>query len=254
MLVRELFENDNKTAVVAFGRMNPPTIGHKKLVEKVQSLPGDPFLFLSQTHKLPDNPLAFETKLAFAEQFFPGVTVGDPEVRTPIQMLQKLEELGYKKVIYVAGSDRVEAFEQMFNAYNGQPDKKGVIPYTFESITVVSAGERDPDADGAEGASASKMREAALNENFDDFVDGVPEIMFSEALYEAVRSGMGLTELTIDQLKDKVKQIAINRASYDKIVQMAMQDGISVAAQTYNLSNRFVQNLVKKYEKRMGNG
>ena len=65
---------------------------------------------------------------------------------------------------------------------------------------------------------------------------------------------MGLTELTIDQLKDKVKQIAINRASHDKIVQMAMQDGISVAAQTYNLSNRFVQNLVKKYEKRMGNG
>ena len=129
-----------------------------------------------------------------------------------------------------------------------------MIPYTFESITVVSAGERDPDADGAEGASASKMREAALNENFDDFVDGVPEIMFSEALYEAVRSGMGLTELTIDQLKDKVKQIAINRASHDKIVQMAMQDGISVAAQTYNLSNRFVQNLVKKYEKRMGNG
>lgn len=192
MLLRELYEAEGKTAVVTFGRMNPPTIGHAKLVDKIKSIPGDHYLFLSQRQNPKDNPLDFKTKSAFASQFFPGITVGDPEVRTPVQMLQKLEKMGYTDVVYVAGSDRVEEFDKILNTYNGTPDKSGTIPYTFNSMKVINAGERDPDADGAEGMSASKMRAAAAEEDFDSFKQGVPDQSKAEKLYYAVRKGMGL--------------------------------------------------------------
>ena len=162
MLLRELYEAPKKVAVAAFGRMNPPTIGHEKLVEKLKSFNGDHYIFLSQTQKPKDNPLPFDVKLNFAKKFFPGVNVGHPTVRTPIQMLQMLEKLGYTDIIYVAGSDRVASFDKLFNDYNGKE-------YNFNSITVENAGERDPDADGAEGMSASKMRAAAAAGDLESF-------------------------------------------------------------------------------------
>jgi len=187
MFVRELFEAEKKVAVAAFGRMNPPTIGHEKLVNKVKSQSGDHYIFLSQTQKPKDNPLPFDEKLKFAKEFFPGVNVGHPQVRTPIQMLQLLEKLGYTDVIYVAGSDRVESFDKLFNDYNGKE-------YNFNSITVINAGERDPDAEGAEGMSASKMRSAAAQGNLDSFTQGVPKLSSAEEMYNAVRKGMGIKD------------------------------------------------------------
>ena len=148
MLVRELYEAE-KAATLAFGRMNPPTIGHKKLVDVVAKQPGDPFLFITHTQKPKTDPLDFQTKLKFAKRFFPNVTVGDSEVNTIIKALQKLESMGYNSITYVAGSDRVEDFKNLITKYNGKD-------YNFNNISVVSAGERDPDADGAEGMSASK--------------------------------------------------------------------------------------------------
>lgn len=187
MFVRELFEAEKKVAVAAFGRMNPPTIGHEKLVNKVKSQSGDHYIFLSQTQKPKDNPLPFDEKLKFAKEFFPGVNVGHPQVRTPIQMLQLLEKLGYTDVVYVAGSDRVESFDKLFNDYNGKE-------YNFNSITVVNAGERDPDAEGAEGMSASKMRAAAAQGDLDSFTQGVPKLAAAEEMYNAVRKGMGIKD------------------------------------------------------------
>ena len=187
MFLRELFEAPKKVAVAAFGRMNPPTIGHEKLVEKVKSFEGDHYIFLSQTVKPKDNPLPFDVKLQFAKQFFPGVNVGHPSVRTPIQMLQMLEKLGYTDVIYVAGSDRVASFDKLFNDYNGKE-------YNFNSITVENAGERDPDAEGAEGMSASKMRAAAASGDYESFAQGVPTPALAEKLYDAVRNGMGVKD------------------------------------------------------------
>ena len=187
MYVRELFEAEKKVAVAAFGRMNPPTIGHEKLVNKVKSQSGDHYIFLSQTQKPKDNPLPFDEKLKFAKEFFPGVNVGHPQVRTPIQMLQLLEKLGYTDVVYVAGSDRVESFDKLFNNYNGKE-------YNFNSITVVNAGERDPDAEGAEGMSASKMRAAAAQGDLDSFTQGVPKLAAAEEMYNAVRKGMGIKD------------------------------------------------------------
>ena len=187
MFLRELFEAPKKVAVTAFGRLNPPTIGHEKLVEKVKSFEGDHYIFLSQTQKPKDNPLPFDVKLEFAKKFFPGVNVGHPSVRTPIQMLQMLEKLGYTDIIYVAGSDRVASFEKLFNDYNGKE-------YNFDSITVENAGERDPDADGAEGMSASKMRAAAAAGDFESFAQGVPVPALAQKMYDAVRTGMGIKD------------------------------------------------------------
>src|SRR5210317_1453409 len=115
-----LSEAPAATAVMAFGRMNPPTIGHAKLVDKLSSLPGDPYIFLSQSQKPKTDPLSFQDKLRYAKFFFPNVTIGNPQVKTIIQALQKLNELGYDNLIYVAGSDRVPAFEEMKIKYNGK--------------------------------------------------------------------------------------------------------------------------------------
>ena len=187
MLLRELYEAPKKVAVAAFGRMNPPTIGHEKLVNAVKKQNGDHYIFLSQTQKPKDNPLPFDVKLEFAKKFFPGVNVGHPTVRTPIQMLQMLEKLGYTDVVYVAGSDRVASFDKLFNDYNGKE-------YNFDSITVINAGERDPDADGAEGMSASKMRLAAAEGNLEAFSQGVPKPALAQNMYDAVRKGMGIKD------------------------------------------------------------
>jgi hypothetical protein len=187
MKLRELFEQQRKVAVAAFGRMNPPTIGHEKLVDKVKSIDGDHYIFLSQTQKPKTDPLPFDVKLEFAKKFFPGVNVGHPTVRTPIQMLQMLEQLGYTDVVYVAGSDRVESFTKLFNDYNGKE-------YNFDSIQVVSAGERDPDADGAEGMSASKMRAAAASGDYESFATGTPDPQLAKKMYDAVRTGMGVKD------------------------------------------------------------
>ena len=108
MRLRELFEAP-ATAVMAFGRMNPPTIGHAKLVDAIKSQPGDPFIFLSQSQKPKTDPLSFQDKLRYAKFFFPNVTIGNPEVKTIIQALQKVEALGYQQLIYVAGSDRFQS-------------------------------------------------------------------------------------------------------------------------------------------------
>ena len=195
MRLRELFEAPQKrTAVVAFGRMNPPTIGHQKLVEALKSHNGDHYVFLSQSQKPKTDPLPFTDKLRYAKFFFPEITIGHPDVRTPMDMMVMLQNLGYTDIIYVAGSDRVEGFKKLFNDYNGKPDKSGKIGYTFDSIEVVSAGERDPDADGAEGMSASKMRQAAADNDLESFTNGVPRPEVAEEMFAAVRQGMGIKD------------------------------------------------------------
>ena len=194
MLLRELFEAQSKTAVLAFGRLNPPTVGHAKLVDKLTSINGDHYLFLSQTQKPKTDPLDFATKLKFAKQFFPSVNVGHQAVRTPVQALEFLQSLGYTDVVFIAGSDRVDGFQKLFDTYNGQPDKTGKVPFKFNSIKVVSAGERDPDADDVSGMSASKMRALAAQGELESFAQGVPDKKLAKTMYDAVRKGMGVKD------------------------------------------------------------
>lgn len=203
MKLRQLFEAPGKTAVVAFGRMNPPTIGHAKLVGKIKSISGDHLLFLSQTVNSKDNPLPFDVKLQFAQAFFPDIEIGDKNVRTPIQMMQELERRGYTDIIYIAGSDRIGSFEKLFNDYNGKE-------YNFNSIEVVSAGERDPDAEGVEGMSASKLRKLAAEGKFKDWKDeegktqpgfarGVPKPELARDMYDAVRKNLRGVKDTVEE-------------------------------------------------------
>ena len=187
MHLRELFEADGKIAVFAFGRMNPPTIGHKKLVDKMAGYPGDHFLFLSHTQKPKTDPLSFAEKVFFAQKSFGSdIIVGNKDVKTIIQAMQHLQSQGYNEVVYIAGSDRVESFTKLLNTYNGKD-------YEFDNIDVVSAGERDPDAEGAEGMSASKLKAAAVDDDFETFKQGVAgDERLAQMMFNKVRSGMGV--------------------------------------------------------------
>ena len=193
MRLLELFEQSGKTAAVAFGRMNPPTIGHQKVVDAILKQKADAhFLFVSQTHKPTgknktryENPLPFDVKLGFIEKAFPDIDIGDTSVSTAIGLLQFLEKQGFDNVIFVAGSDRVGAFTELFNNQNG-------VDYNLKSINVESSGARDPDAEGAEGMSASKMRDAAIANDFELFKTGLPAGLQGDAdeVFSAVRQGL----------------------------------------------------------------
>jgi len=193
MRLLELFERSGGTVAVAFGRMNPPTIGHQKVVDAILKQKADAhFLFVSQTHKPTgknktrlENPLPFDVKLEFIQQAFPNIDIGDTSVGTAIGILQNLEKQGFENVIFVCGSDRVAAFTELFNKQNG-------IDYNLKSIKIVSSGARDPDAEGAEGMSASKMRAAAIANDFESFKTGLPAGLGSDAeeVFSAVRQGL----------------------------------------------------------------
>jgi len=193
MKLLQLFEQAGKTAAVTFGRLNPPTIGHQKLVDAVSKQSADAhFLFVSQTQKTSgknqtrlSNPIPFDTKLEFIKKAFPSINIGDTSVSTAIGMLQYLEKQGFENVIFVGGSDRVNDFDALFNKQNG-------IDYKFKSIKVVSSGARDPDAEGADGMSASKMRAAAIEDDFETFKTGLPAGLQGEAeeVFSAVRQGL----------------------------------------------------------------
>jgi hypothetical protein len=250
MKLRHLFESP-RVAVMAFGRMNPPTIGHAKLVDKLKSIDGDHYLFLSQTQKPKTDPLSFEDKLRYAKFFFPSINIGHADVRTPIQALQKINELGYTDLVYVAGSDRVASFEELLNKYNGQADKSGNIAYNFNSIKVVSAGERDPDADGAEGMSASKMRQAAADGDAELFSQGVPRPELADELFAAVRQGMGLKEPAMTDESIQEGELVVDRASLRTYLKQMIDDAIDQEEDIEKLS-KVLKMLVGKEIKSRG--
>jgi hypothetical protein len=182
-----------------FGRFNPPTVGHEKLIEKVHSVSKGTYrVYASQSTDAKKNPLSYNDKIKFMRKMFPRHArniIADTKIKTAFDALDSLYEQGYRQVTFVVGSDRVDEFERTLNKYNGEKRTGGGF-YNFEGgIQVVSAGERDPDADDVSGMSASKMRAAVKDNNFDLFSKGLPP-GFKEAqkLFNAVRSGMGLKE------------------------------------------------------------
>ena len=199
MLLRELFlrEDDRSTAVFAFGRFNPPTIGHQKLIETVLSTAekanGKAYLFLSHKQNNKTDPLNFKEKQAYIQQFYPTVAVGDAGANTIIKALQKIQAEGRTKLIMVAGSDRVEEFQKLLNQYNGKPDKQGNDLYKFDSIDVVNAGQRDPDAEGISGASASKARELANKGQWHEFSKIAMGGDKSKFIYNKITDALGVT-------------------------------------------------------------
>ena len=198
MLLKELFlrEDDRATAVFAFGRFNPPTIGHQKLIETVLSTAekanGKAYLFLSHKQNNKTDPLTFQEKQAYVQQFYPKLAVGDPTANTIIKALQVIQAQGRTRLIMVAGSDRVGEFEKLLNQYNGKPDKQGNDLYNFGDIKVVNAGQRDPDDEGISGASASKARDWALKGQWHEFSKIAMGGDKSEILYNKIQDALGV--------------------------------------------------------------
>jgi len=183
-----------------FGRMNPPTVGHEKLLNKIASVAGkSPYkIFLSQSNDPNKNPLSYEQKVKHVRKMFPKHARNvmlNKNVKGVFDAAANIYNQGYTKINMVVGSDRVREFDILLNKYNGKKADHGF--YNFESINVISAGERDPDAEGTEGASASKQRDYASENDFVGFVQGVPKSLSTsdaKKLFNDVRSGMGLKE------------------------------------------------------------
>ena len=193
---------EEKTVFFTFGRMNPPTIGHEKLLDTLSKKSGrNPYrIYLSQSQDKNKNPLHYKDKIKHVRKMFPkharSVMV-NTKVRTAIEALTSLYDEGFKRVTMVVGSDRVNEFDILMNKYNGKKSRHGF--YNFEKIMAISAGERDPDAEGAGGASATKQRQSAKDNNFTSFAQGLPKAVSNanaKQLFNAVRKGMGLKELT----------------------------------------------------------
>lgn len=187
----------NKTAVITFGRMNPPTIGHKALVDKLVQVArkekGQPLIYLSQTQDAKKNPLSYQDKIRLAKAAFGQRLIVQSRARTIIEVMKELQR-SFSSVIMVVGSDRVSEFDRLLNTYNGRD-------YKFESIKVVSAGTRDPDDVGVRGMSASKMRDFAAAKDLRSFEKGVPPSLKSMAdmIMGMVRAGMKLEEELIKE-------------------------------------------------------
>ena len=206
---KELAESRG-TVVMSFSRMNPPTIGHLKLADKVKSVAGsNPYrIYLSQTVG-PKDPLAWPKKIAWARLSFGSKhaksIIADKEVKTFIQAAEKLYKEGFTQLIMVAGSDRIKEFQTLLDRYNGKPDKKGKVVFDFpDGVKVVSSGERDPDSsDPTEAISASVMRQAAQSGDFETFKKGSPlKETDAKKLYLEVRKAMGVREVKEDLIID----------------------------------------------------
>lgn len=196
-------EEQEKHAVFAFGRMNPPTIGHEKLVNKVHEVAkanrASHTVVASHSQDPKSNPLASDTKLKHLKRFFPktNLTVSTKEHPNFLEQAAKLHKQGVTHLHMVAGSDRTEEYHKLLHKYNGPEEGK---LFNFKHITVHSAGSRDPDAEGAEGMSASKMREHARSGNFGEFKKGIPNHVSSDhakELYNDVRRGVSLKEQAV---------------------------------------------------------
>jgi hypothetical protein len=186
------------TLTVAFGRFNPPTIGHQQLMDVAaqaasQDKDGQYLIFPSRSQDKKKNPLDPDTKIAYMQKFYPnhaGNIVNDANTKTIFDVLKMAHNNGYAGVRIIGGADRVKEFEKLSSQYNGQL-------YNFDNIEVVSAGDRDPDAKGVEGMSASRMRLAAAEGDFKTFRSGLPpEVKPAEAkeLFNILRGAMNIKE------------------------------------------------------------
>ena len=182
----------SETLTLAFGRFNPPTVGHEKLLKMASKTAagGDLKIYPSRTQDAKKNPLDPDMKVSYMRKMFPDFEkniVNDEEMRSIFNVLQNADG-EYKNVTIIVGSDRQAEFENLATKYNGEL-------YNFDEIRVVSAGVRDADAEGVEGMSASKMRKAVADDDFEAFKRGVPASVKdadAQALFDAVRTGMGI--------------------------------------------------------------
>ena len=194
---------------VVFGRFNPPTVGHEKLLKSAKriSAGGDIKIYPSRTQDPKKNPLDPNTKVSYMKKMFPEfeeTIINDPDMKSIFDVLINANEDGYSNINIVVGSDRQAEFENLAQKYNGEL-------YTFDLIRVVSAGVRDADAEGVEGMSASKMRKAVIEDDFASFRRGTPKTLddaATQALFNSVRQGMGVKKAKVKKESYSLWEIA----------------------------------------------
>ena len=185
-------EKTRGTLTLGFGRFNPPTAGHEKLLDKIKDTAesGAYTVYPSHSEDNDKNPIGAEDKVLFMKKIFPSHSsniVYDQSIRTIIDALTHADVQGYQTINLVVGGDRQKEFETLANKYNGEL-------YTFDAINVISAGDRDPDAEGVEGMSASKLRALAADGDFESFKKGLPKAAkgaVAQELFNTVQKSIG---------------------------------------------------------------
>jgi hypothetical protein len=202
-------EQELPPLTVVFGRFNPPTVGHEKLLKSAKriSAGGDIKIYPSRTQDPKKNPLDASKKIKYMKLMFPEFKdniVNDPEMKSIFNVLITANEEGYNNVNIVVGSDRQAEFENLAQKYNGEL-------YNYDQIRVISAGVRDADAEGVEGMSASKMRKAVMDNDFESFRRGTPKTLDdgdTQTLFDAVRQGMGVKKVKVKKESYNLWEIA----------------------------------------------
>ena len=192
--IKSMTEAKKGSVVFAWGRFNPPTIGHEKLLDKLARVSANEMrVYISKSNDPQKNPLNPRQKLDYMKKIFPRYArkIMIPRTNIVIDIITDLYKEGYTNLKMVAGSDRVQEFKKLFTTYNDVKSRHGY--YNFDSIEIINAGERDPDADGATGMSASKMRSAAKDNDLKSFEKGLPNFRDVEKLFKDVRKGMNLS-------------------------------------------------------------
>lgn len=208
-----------KKVVFTWGRYNPPTVGHKLVMEagaKAAKAQGADYIILASKTEAPanKNPLSFKDKIKFLKLSFPKYKRyinSDPKLNTLIRVMQFLDK-SYDEATIVVGSDRKDDFLKLLNRYNGQD-------YNFDKIDVALSGDRDPDAEDASGMSASKMRQAAVDGDYEAFKTGSP-MRNPKALYDAVRKGMGVAEAVEEYMN--VLHEDINSGRFNRLLRLGL--------------------------------
>jgi len=191
---------EEKTLYFVWGRMNPPTAGHEKLLDFLKAKAGNnPFrIYLTQSEDNKKNPIPFVQKVKFARKGFPQYArqiMLDKKLKTIFDAMTSFYDEGFNRVVIVAGGDRIRDYDITLNKYNGKKGRHGF--YNFEKITVLNAGDRDPDSKGVDGVSGTKLRGYVSSGDFTKFAQNMPKKLSNadaKAVYNAVRKGLGLKE------------------------------------------------------------
>jgi len=235
---RQFNEEKEKEVFFTFGRFNPPTTGHQKLMDKIAKVARgkDYKIYASNSVDPKKNPLPYKDKIRFMRKMFPKHArsiVMSPNIKTAINIAVELHNMGYNKLTMVVGGDRIKEFDSLLKKYNGVKARHGF--YEFTSINVVSAGERDPDATDVTGMSASKMRAAVADGDFKSFQNGLPKgYSGGSELFNALRKAMGYKKIT-----DFREHLQLDKIS-DVREQYARGEIFNVGDRVFNKENKVV--------------
>lgn len=213
---------EDKSVFFTFGRLNPPTVGHGLVMDKLQKVSGGkPYrVYVSQSYDAKKNPLDYKTKIKYIRKMFPKHSrsvILNKKIHNVFDVAVSLYDEGFRSITMVVGKDRINEFEILLKKYNGKKARHGF--YNFNAIAVISSGDRDPDSETITGVSASKQRKAAADNNFAGFSQGLPSGVSNvdaKALFNAVRSGLGLKEAKTFHRQVEFVSVSETREEYVK--------------------------------------